>query len=346
MIANCPQCRVKLKVDDAKIPSQGGKIRCPRCQTVFRVERVTPTARGVSPSLQPAPMGIGVAPAPAAEKPAVLVAHDSEEIRAPVRRILERGGYRVIEAADGVEAIIRMEKERPFAALLDVGLPKIYGFEVCERMKSPPGMSGTFVILLASIFDKTRYKRAPESLYGADDYIEKHHLEDALLPKLANFRQKVPTVPQKEIVREMAEQPVAPPLTEQEMATLTEVLKRDEVPPPVEEVDREQVEKAKRFARIIISDIALYNQKLVEEGIRHETLLDLLRNELQEGRNLYETRVAPDIRRLGDFFQQAIGDFVEKKRRTLGLRRTPERPFSFCQAGRINPAGVLRAIGP
>ncbi len=337
MIANCPQCRVKLKVDDAKIPSGGGKIRCPRCQTVFRVERVTPTdvgaphreeappiARGVSPGLRPAVDRVTEAPAPAAEKTAVLVAHDSEKIRAPVRRILERGGYRVIEAVDGVEAVIRIEKERPFAALLDVGLPKIYGFEVCERVKSTTGTSETFVILLASVFDKTRYKRAPESLYGADDYIEKHHLEDALLPKLANFRQKVPTVPQKEIVREMVEQPVAPPLTEQEMATLTEVLKRDEIPAPVEEVDREQVEKAKRFARIIVSDIALYNQKLVEEGIRHETLLDLLKDEMQEGRNLYESRVAPDIRRLGDFFQQAIEDFVEKKRRTLGLRKTSE----------------------
>jgi len=89
--------------------------------------------------------------------------------RAAIEDILKEAGYETIMASDGVEAMMKIERERPFLVLLDVALPRIYGFELCKQIKSRPETKGTVVILLASIYDATRYKREPESLYGADD---------------------------------------------------------------------------------------------------------------------------------------------------------------------------------
>ena len=83
-------------------------------------------------------------------------------------------------------------------------------------------------------------------------------------------------------------------------------------------IDSEVIEKAKRFARIIISDIALYNQRLVEEGIRNDNFYSLLESEINEGRELYNSRVLPEIRVHEDYYKQAINEFVEKKRKSIG----------------------------
>ena len=53
--------------------------------------------------------------------------------------------------------------------------------------------------------------------------------------------------------------------------------------PRVDEADPEAVEKARRFARIIVSDIALYNQEAVIEGLKNGTFYDLLRKDIEEG---------------------------------------------------------------
>ena len=97
---------------------------------------------------------------------------------------LTKKGYTVITSNDGIDTMIKAIKELPFLALLDVALPKIYGFELCKRLKERPETKDIKVILICSIYDKTRYRREPNSLHGADDYIEEHHIEDLLMEKI------------------------------------------------------------------------------------------------------------------------------------------------------------------
>ena len=52
---------------------------------------------------------------------------------------------------------------------------------------------------------------------------------------------------------------------------------------------------ARRLARAISSDLALYNEDKIAEGIRNDNLFDLMADEIQEGRDLYQTRVAPEL---------------------------------------------------
>jgi hypothetical protein len=80
-------------------------------------------------------------------------------------------------------------------------------------------------------------------------------------------------------------------------------------------VDPEEVEKARRFARIVVSDIVLYNQETVAEGIAKGTFFELLREDISEGRALYEKRVPEAIRATKDYYQEAFDNFIAAKKK-------------------------------
>ncbi len=69
---------------------------------------------------------------------------------------------------------------------------------------------------------------------------------------------------------------------------------------------------ARRIARAVVSDIALYNAKKVEEGVRNDTLFDLLKDEIEEGQGYYLSRVDPEIARITNYFEQALVDVLLK----------------------------------
>jgi hypothetical protein len=54
-------------------------------------------------------------------------------------------------------------------------------------------------------------------------------------------------------------------------------------------------DQAKRLARAIVSDVALYNKEKVEEGIRNDNIFELMQEELEEGRQHFLSRVAPEL---------------------------------------------------
>lgn len=69
---------------------------------------------------------------------------------------------------------------------------------------------------------------------------------------------------------------------------------------------------ARRIARAVVSDIALYNAKKVEEGVRNDNLFDLLKEEIEEGQGYYLSRVDPEIARNTNYFNQALVDVLIK----------------------------------
>ncbi|MCL1926130.1 MAG: hypothetical protein FWF95_03215 [Syntrophorhabdaceae bacterium] len=69
---------------------------------------------------------------------------------------------------------------------------------------------------------------------------------------------------------------------------------------------------ARRIARAVVSDIALYNVKKVEEGIRNDTLFDLLKNEIEEGRSYYLSRIDQKLAEKTNLFNQALIDVLVK----------------------------------
>ena len=72
-------------------------------------------------------------------------------------------------------------------------------------------------------------------------------------------------------------------------------------------------DEAKRLARTILSDILLYNQAKVKEGIEKDSLFDVLSEELAEGKKYYETMVDPSLRQSTNFFNEAVIDVLLKQ---------------------------------
>src|SRR5439155_17863949 len=115
---------------------------------------------------------------PSVAESTIIVAHESETIREAIRHLCADAGYAVRTVGDGAAAL-EMLALRPAALVLDVALPVVHAYEVVEAVRKET--PDTRVVLVASIYNRTGYKRRPTSLYGADDYVEQHHIPDALL---------------------------------------------------------------------------------------------------------------------------------------------------------------------
>lgn len=69
-------------------------------------------------------------------------------------------------------------------------------------------------------------------------------------------------------------------------------------------------EAANRLARAIASDLSLYNEAKIKEGIENDTFFSILSDELEEGRAHYQSRVAPGLLEKTNFFDRAIIDVI------------------------------------
>ncbi len=72
-------------------------------------------------------------------------------------------------------------------------------------------------------------------------------------------------------------------------------------------------EAAARLARTIVSDIALYNREKILSGIKNDNIFDLLEKELNEGLELYRSRVEPELDKKNNFYNKAIVDILIKR---------------------------------
>ena len=99
--------------------------------------------------------------------PTVLMADDEEASQHELRTMLERGGYRVITAADGAAALRTLAAHECDLVLCEAVLPDMDGFEVCRAIKQAPATRDVPVVLLMSGDDEVQRERAIQA--GADD---------------------------------------------------------------------------------------------------------------------------------------------------------------------------------
>ena len=102
----------------------------------------------------------------------VLIIDDNEDIRDVLRLFLEMSGYAVIAAADGVQGTRLAVSERPDICVLDVDMPHMDGYAVCNMLKAQPETQHIPVIFLSGAYLKKR--DVVEGMYvGGEDYITK-----------------------------------------------------------------------------------------------------------------------------------------------------------------------------
>ncbi len=101
----------------------------------------------------------------------IVLADDDPSITALLRLTLQRNGMTCEIASNGGDALALINRVKPCAAVLDVGMPGINGFEVLSRLRSVPDLAQTRVILLTGCEQETDIVRG--FTLGADDYVTK-----------------------------------------------------------------------------------------------------------------------------------------------------------------------------
>ncbi|HET8870821.1 response regulator [Aquabacterium sp.] len=120
---------------------------------------------------------------PATKK--VLVIDDSNTIRRSAEIFLKQGGYEVVLAEDGFDALSKVNDHDPDVIFCDILMPRLDGYQTCAIIKRNPRFTTTPVIMLSSkdgLFDKARGR-----MVGSQDYLTKPFTKDQLLQAVAQY---------------------------------------------------------------------------------------------------------------------------------------------------------------
>jgi CheY-like chemotaxis protein len=115
-------------------------------------------------------------------KKTVLLVEDEEPLRHVLRDLLEREGFTVVEAADGVQALDEVDRSAPDVLVLDLNLPRLDGYGVLSHLRARPATARLPVIVLTAKGDEENEVRVFEN--GANDFITKPFRPRALSARL------------------------------------------------------------------------------------------------------------------------------------------------------------------
>ena len=270
------------------------ELTCKQCGSKFRAAIELPLARAVRVAcpacgfqmvLKPAPAEPTPPAQPAVRRRIAAIADEPRPFRSFLAEHLRRFGFDVALFETGEPTLDYVRRARADLAIVNVYLKGKLGVEVTEDIKNDPTLAHTRVILIGALFRANRFRANPTNLYGADEYIE----------------EQVPEKEFRQIVRKLF--PQLGPTLETAM-------------------EPHEYDEARRLARLILSDIIIYHPAKVEEGIRDDTFFEILKDEIDEGRQYYDSRVPFRVRRDTEIYQDTLQQFLSMKREELQKVRT------------------------
>jgi DNA-binding response OmpR family regulator/DNA-directed RNA polymerase subunit RPC12/RpoP len=217
-----------------------------------------------------------------------VIADEPRPFRTFLGELLKQAGFTVEFVERGDAALEFVKRTAADLAIVNVYLKGKLGVEVSEAIKADAALQHTRVILIGALFRANRFRANPTNLYGADEYIEE------LIPE-REFR---------EIIHKL----------------FPEVGKPAETP-----VEPAEVEDARRLARLILSDIVIYHPEKVDRAIRENNFFEAMREEIDEGRRYYDSRVPFRLRQDTEIFTETLQQFVQMKREEMERLKTGTR---------------------
>ncbi len=121
-------------------------------------------------------------------KPKILVVDDETDVVEFIGRTLQTEGFDVVSAYDGIAALDLVDSERPDLVLLDIMMPMMSGYEVCEQIKANPQTKGIPVICVSSAH--TPDARAQSLRVGASTLVVKPFLPAELVAQIRRYLRK------------------------------------------------------------------------------------------------------------------------------------------------------------
>jgi len=120
----------------------------------------------------------------------ILIAEDHEPSRRALSRVLQRLGYRTLEAGDGIEALEQVRLERPFIVLMDVNMPGMDGIDATRALRADPLTRDLPIFALTGDVTIVNQRRIGEA--GVDGYLEKPVSWEQIERALARVRDRLP----------------------------------------------------------------------------------------------------------------------------------------------------------
>ncbi len=117
--------------------------------------------------------------------PLILVVDDSITVRRVTQRLLQREGYRVAMAADGLQALERLQEERPTVVLSDIEMPRMDGFDLARNIRADARLSNLPIVMITSRIAEKHREHAKE--LGVDHYLGKPYSEDELMSLVRHY---------------------------------------------------------------------------------------------------------------------------------------------------------------
>ena len=117
--------------------------------------------------------------------PLVMVVDDSITVRRVTQRLLQREGYRVVLASDGLQALAKLAEERPAVVLSDIEMPRMDGFDLARNIRGDARLAKLPIIMITSRIAEKHREHARE--LGVDHYLGKPYSEEELISLVKHY---------------------------------------------------------------------------------------------------------------------------------------------------------------
>jgi chemosensory pili system protein ChpA (sensor histidine kinase/response regulator) len=145
------------------------------------VEQATPQLLAAGESAKAGSGMLAVAP----KVPLILVVDDSITVRRVTQRLLQREGYRVALASDGLHALEKLQEERPSVVLSDIEMPRMDGFDLARNIRGDERLRNLPIVMITSRIAEKHREHAME--LGVDHYLGKPYSEEELLSLVRHY---------------------------------------------------------------------------------------------------------------------------------------------------------------
>ena len=258
------------------------ELTCRSCGSRFRAAVPAPLTAPVRVACPKCGSQMVLKPRPdaAPARRRAVVADEVRPFRSFLGEHLIQLGFDVEYFETGDTTLDFVRRTRPALLIINVYLKGMLGVEVTEAIRADAALAPMRVILIGALFRANRFRANPTNLYGADEYIEEQ-------------------------------------IPEKEFSQIVHKLFPDLGEPATTAAEAREYDEARRLARLILSDIIIYHAAKVDRGIRENNFFELLKNEIAEGRQYYESRVPLSVRRETEIFAETLQQFVDMKREEL-----------------------------
>lgn len=170
MIIQCPACRARYQIDPKQTSKRVARIKCPKCGEVFQAKLVQENGEG--------------SPASPGAIPRVLVVDDSRFFRELVLDVLKPLSLTFFTAADGMEALEIIRRERPDLVILDLNLPGKNGYDLIREVRAEESLKNIRLLAMSGVYRKETDVTEVRQV-GADDFLNKSFKPEQLQERVA-----------------------------------------------------------------------------------------------------------------------------------------------------------------